>query len=374
VNVADDGDAHGSSWETEKIVRSCAIESTLSCNVPEDAMIMSTGFWGRRGTEMCNARCGIVGACLALLSASALLGGCASRQVRGNDPALTKSPVSVEQEDQIGGQVKAEIDGKHHLDYLQDPEIVAYVRGVAAKVVNASGNDWSDLTWQIYIIDDARTVTAFATPGGQMYVSTALLVAANDEAEMAGVIGHVLGHMVAHHPVRNLISTYGLDAITALAAGQNPGLLNQLAGKIGDTGLVLAHTQQDESEADELGARYASGAGYDPRAIAEFFEVVQLQQATLPGAQVFLTEHPTINDRRKQLEGYVATRHLVGTARAKAAFTPIKEQILAHAAGPSGAAAVQALENAPPPPPPGIRPASTTATPVNRKPPVAKKR
>jgi predicted Zn-dependent protease len=337
-------------------------------------MIMSTGFWGRRGTVMCNARRGIVGASLALLSASAVLGGCASRQVRGNDPALAKSPVSVEQEDQIGGQVKAEIDGKHHLDYLQDPAIIAYVRGVAAKVVNASGNDWSDLTWQIYIIDDARTVTAFATPGGQMYVSTALLVAANDEAELAGVIGHVLGHMVAHHPVRNLISTYGLDAVTALAAGQNPGLLNQLAGKIGDTGMVLAHTQQDETEADELGARYASGAGYDPRAIAEFFEVVQLQQATLPGAQVFLTQHPTINDRRKQLEGYVATRHLVGTARAKASFTPIKEQLLAHAAGPSGAAAVQALENAPPPPPPGIRPASTTAAPVNRKPPVAKKR
>jgi predicted Zn-dependent protease len=317
---------------------------------------------------------------LALFFAGAGLGACASTQSRGDDPALAKSPVSAEQEDQIGGQVKAAIDGKHHLDYLDDPDIAAYVRGVAAKVVNASGSDWSDLTWQIYLIDDARTVTAFATPGGQMYVSTALLAAANDEAELAGVVGHVLGHMVAHHPVKNLIAAYGPEAITALAAGQNPGLLDQLASKIGDTGLVLPHTQQDETEADELGARYASGAGYDPRAIAEFFQVVQTQQATLPGAQVFLTEHPTINDRLKQLEGYVASRHLGSTARAKASFTPIKEKILVHAAGPSGAAAVQALENAPPPPSAGIRPASTTADPANRatpatrKPPATKKR
>jgi predicted Zn-dependent protease len=333
-------------------------------------MIKSIGFCGRWGTAVRSGRGGILGASLALFCASS---GCASTQPRSNDPALAKSPVSAEQEDQIGGQVKAEVDRKHNLDYLDDPGILAYVRGVAGKVVNASGNDWSDLTWQIYIVDDARTVTAFATPGGQMYLSTALLSAANDEAELAGVIGHVLGHMVAHHPVRNLISAYGPDAITSLAAGQNPGLLNQLASTIGDTGFVLAHTQQDETEADELGARYASGAGYDPRAIAEFFQIVQSQQATLPGAQVFLTEHPTINDRLKQLEKYVADRRLGGSARAKASFTPIKEQILAHAAGPSGAAAVQALQNAPAPPPPGIRPASTTAAPVGGKTPAARK-
>jgi predicted Zn-dependent protease len=299
------------------------------------------------------------------------IGACAANRPHTNDPALFKSPLSDDQEDQIGAQVKAALDGKRSLDYVEDETVVTYVRDIAKRVVNAAGHDWSDFTWQVFVVDDSRTVNAFATPGGYLYITTGLLAAANDEAELAGVLGHVAGHMAANHPLRNLIAAYGVEPVAALSAGQNPGLLAQLASTIATTGLMLANTTQEETEADELGARFASRAGYDLRAMGEFFQIVQNQQATLPGAQAFLSDHPTVSDRLTQLQKYADANRLGGSNRGKATFAPVKERIVAHAAGPSGAAAVQALSQAPPPPPrptAGIRPASSKTTTAPRRP------
>src|SRR6185369_4701480 len=144
----------------------------------------------------------------------------------------------------------------------------------------------------VNVIDDPKTVNAFATPGGFLYVYTGLLAAADDEAQLAGVMAHETGHVVARHSARSMVAAYGLEAVVALATGQNPNLLSQIASGIAANGLMLAHSRADETEADELGVKYMSAAGYDPHALAAFFHTLQAKQGSMPGVLVFLSDHP----------------------------------------------------------------------------------
>jgi beta-barrel assembly-enhancing protease len=331
---------------------------TLAGTIAEDAM--------RKNESGCSIGRNAMVAC-ALFA----LGGCASQGARGAESSLAKALISNEEEQRIGVQVKAELDQKQHVQYLKDPAVVDYVRRIANKVIAIGKSDRSDVDWQVNVIDDANTVNAFATPGGYLYVYTGLIAAAEDESELAGVLAHETGHVVARHSARSLIAAYGLEAVTALAAGQNPGLLKQVATAIGTNGLMLAHSRADETEADELGARYTSTAGYDPQALIDFFQSLQSKQAKTPGVLVFLSDHPTATDRISHLKEYISANRLNGAVRGKSAFMPIKERVLALSVGPSGDAAAQALSAPPPPPAAGIRPASgkasgtTTTTPTS---------
>jgi predicted Zn-dependent protease len=224
--------------------------------------------------------------------------------------------------------------------------VVEYVRGVANKVIAFGKRDRPDVQWQVNVIDDPKTVNAFATPGGFLYVFTGLLAAADDEAQLAGVMAHETGHVVARHSARSMITAYGLEAVAALAGGQNPGLATQLATAIVGNGLMLKHSRDDETEADELGARYASQAGYDPNALITFFHTLQAKEGAMPGVMVFLSDHPATSARISHLQQFIAGNHLGGSNLGQGSFQPIKARVLASAArAPS--------RGAPPPPPPG---------------------
>jgi predicted Zn-dependent protease len=307
------------------------------------------------------------------LGALFLLASCATPTARNAELGLAKALVSSDQENQIGAQVKSELEQKQRVTYLDDATVVNYVRGVANRVIAVGKNDRNDVEWQVNVIDDPKTVNAFATPGGYLYVYTGLLAAADDEAELAGVMAHETGHVVARHSARNLITAYGLEAISTLADGRNPGLLTALATSIGANGLMLAHSRSDETEADELGARYASAAGYDPHALVDFFHTLEAKQGDTPGVMAYFSDHPATADRITHLEQFIAKNNLGGSQRSKNVFAPMKQRVLAHAPPtPSGAAAAQALSQTrpalPPPPASGLRPASAVSPRANAKP------
>ena len=311
----------------------------------------------------------------ARLGALFVLTGCATSTARTAELGLAKALVSSEQEKQIGAQVKAELEQKQRVTYLDDAAVVSYVRTVANRVIAVGRNDRNDVEWQVNVIDDPKTINAFATPGGYLYVYTGLLAAADDEAQLAGVMAHETGHVVARHSARSLITAYGLEAITALADGRNPGLLTALATSIGANRLMLAHSRSDETEADELGARYASAAGYDPHALVDFFHTLEAKQGDTQGVMAYFSDHPATSDRISHIEQFIAKNRLGGNERSKNAFAPMKQRVLAHAPPtPSGAAAAQALSQTRPTPPPpsavGLRPASAVSpkpTPKARK-------
>jgi predicted Zn-dependent protease len=240
------------------------------------------------------------------VAAAILFAGCATSTTRNAETAIAKVLISTEQENQIGLQVKQELEQKQQIRYMNDPQIVSYVRTVAGRVIEVGKRDRGDVQWQVNVIDDPKTVNAFATPGGFLYVYSGLLAAAEDEAQLAGVMAHETGHVVARHSARGMVTAYGLEAVVALATGQNPNLLAQIASSIAANGLMLAHTRADETEADELGVRYASAAGYDPHALSQFFRILQAKQGSMPGVMVYLSDHPATGDRITHIEQMIA--------------------------------------------------------------------
>jgi predicted Zn-dependent protease len=211
--------------------------------------------------------------------------------------------------------------------------------------------------WDVKVIDDAKTVNAFATPGGHLYVYSGLLQAAGDSAEVAGVLSHEAGHVVARHSARQMVDAYGLQAITELAIGKNPGVASQVAAGIAGKGAMLANSREDETEADEYGARYSTAAGYDPNGLITFFQKLQQQEGKTPQVLSFLSDHPATGDRIGHLRQFIADHHLSASGgHDAAALSAVKQRLPATAAAPpqggpaaSGVGGPSAPAGSPPP-------------------------
>jgi beta-barrel assembly-enhancing protease len=256
-----------------------------------------------------------------------VLGGCATGTTRSIETTLAQVMVSPEQENQIGLKLKTDLDTNQHAVYMTDPEVVSYVQTVAGKVIALGKHDRPDVTWQVFVLDDRKTVNAFATPGGYLYVYRGLLEMCENEAELAAVMAHETGHVVARHAARSMVTAYGLDAMTSLAAGNNPGLLVQLTSSIAGKGVMLSHSRADETEADEYGARYASGAGYDPHAFATFFQRLQKSEGSSPAILNYLSDHPATGDRITHINAYIASQHLPGADLGTADYAKIRKRL-----------------------------------------------
>ncbi len=261
-----------------------------------------------------------------VLGCAVALGGCGIHSTEG----MAKALVSDEQENQLGQQVKQELD-KQGTKYIQDPEIVNYVRGVAQKIFVSADKDRPGVHWQVQVIDDPKQVNAFATPGGYLYVFSGLLMAADNEAELAGVWGHESGHVVARHSARQMVDAMGLETVLGMALGQNPNQLAELAGTLAAKGALLSYSRQDETEADEYGARYAAQAGYDPRGIIQFFQKLKAMEGNQPAIAKFLSDHPLTADRITHLEQYIQEKHLTGTVIGADRLQPVKQKLIAQA-------------------------------------------
>jgi beta-barrel assembly-enhancing protease len=258
---------------------------------------------------------------LLLLVATALTSGaCASRQRAAAETAVAKALISDDQETQLGMQVQQELQ-KQNVRYLDDPQVTAYVRAITDKILPLAEKDRPGVKWQVKVIDDPNVVNAFATPGGFLYVYTGLLLAAADDAEVAGVLGHEAGHVVGRHSARQMVDAFGLQAVASLALGQNPGLLSQLAAGVAGKGAMLANSRGDETEADEYGARYTSSAGYDPRGLVTFFQKLQAQEGKQPKALTWLSDHPATPDRISHVEDYIRSHKLGGSGGRNPAAT-----------------------------------------------------
>jgi len=256
--------------------------------------------------------------------------GCSARQRISMETAAAKALVSDEQEQQLGLQVKAELEQKQHVKYLTDPVVNSYVQSVIDRILPFAKNDRPNQKWELHVIDDIKTVNAFATPGGYIYVYSGLLAEAGNEAELAGVLAHESGHVVARHIARQMVDAYGLEAVLSLALGKNPSLLQQLAGGIAAKGTMLANSRADETEADEYGARYSSRAGYDPHGLVTFFEKLLAKQGSESKVLSWLSDHPATSDRIAHMKAFIAENHLTGSDLGAERLAPIKQRLASH--------------------------------------------
>ena len=264
-----------------------------------------------------------------VLSCAVAVAACAT-------PGIAKALVSDDQEAQLGAQVKQELD-KQGTKYIRDPEIVNYVKGVAEKIFVSADKDRPGVKWQVFVIDDPKQVNAFATPGGYLYVYTGLLMAADNEAQLAGVWGHESGHVVARHSAQQMVNEMGLQTVIEVALGQNPNQLAQLASTLAAKGALLAYSREDETQADEYGARYSAQAGYDPHGIIQFFEKLKAMEGNQPAFAKYLSDHPATEDRITHLQQYIKEKGLTGSELGAQRLQPVKQKLIAQARA-SGAA------------------------------------
>jgi hypothetical protein len=189
---------------------------------------------------------------------------------------------------------------------INDPVISEYVNRIAQNLVR---NSDAKVPFTVKVLDD-DSVNAFALPGGYFYVQSGLILAADDEAELAGVMAHEIAHVAACHAARqqtrgNLASLVSLPLIF-MGGGIGYGVYE--AAGIGVPLTFMKFQRNFEAQADYLGVQYMYAAGYDPQAFPEFFEKVQALEKKKPGfvAKAFET-HPPTPDRMERTQREIAT-------------------------------------------------------------------
>lgn len=217
----------------------------------------------------------VISAALLLATASVALAGCAT----ATSPATGRqfsTPISEAQENQIGAEEHPKILAEFGGAYDEKPNLNAYVTQLGNAV--AANAERKDVEYTFTVLN-SEEINAFALPGGYVYITRGLLTLANNEAEVAGVLGHEIGHVNARHTAERMGQAQNaqIGAAVAQILGQIVGgdtggqLAGAAAGEIGAD--YLGHfSQQQEFEADSLGVRYLSRASYDPQAMASFLD------------------------------------------------------------------------------------------------------
>ena len=213
-----------------------------------------------------------------------------------NGGFIGKIAGGTEKEVRQGREAAAEVD--RQAKFIDDPVITEYINRVGQNIVLHSD---AKVPFTIKVIDSDE-VNAFELPGGFLYVNKALLIAADNEAELAGVMAHEIAHVAARHAVENQAKASLLE-YAALGAsifiGGIPGMIYQNTAGIGLLGIFMKFSRGAEEEADKLGVQYMYAAGYDPGAMSTMFEKLEAKNKKKPGfiARAFST-HPAPPDRR----------------------------------------------------------------------------
>jgi len=218
-------------------------------------------------------------------------------QIGNRDVGKGVNFYSVEKEIALGKQMAQEVERQAKI--VDDPVVAEYVNRIGQNLVR---NSDAKVPFTIKVVD-SEEINAFALPGGFFFVNTGILLNADNEAEMAGVMAHEIGHVAARHGTRQ--ATRGQIAqigsiVPLIAVGGMAGYgIYQAMGLVVPMGF-LQFSRAFESEADMLGIEYMYKAGYDPGAFVDFFEKVQSQEKRKPGTMSKLfSSHPPTEDRIK---------------------------------------------------------------------------
>jgi predicted Zn-dependent protease len=203
---------------------------------------------------------------------------------------------SIEKEIAMGKQLSQEIERQARI--IDDPTIAEYVNRVGQNLVR---NSDCKVPVNIKVLD-SEEVNAMALPGGFFYVNSGLILKAETEAELAGVMAHEIAHIAARHGTRQATrgELVNLATIPLIFMGGWTGYgIRQATSILVPIGF-LSFSRSFESEADMLGLQYLYKAGYDPTAFVDFFEKIQSDEKKKPGtmAKVF-SSHPPTDDRIK---------------------------------------------------------------------------
>ena len=211
---------------------------------------------------------------------------------------------SLETEIKIGKQYAMQVDNS--VKMVTDPVVTEYVNRIGQNLVR---NSDAQVPFTIKVIDSDE-VNAFALPGGFFYVNSGLILAADEEAELAGVMAHEISHVCARHAMRQMTRANwaNIGTIPLIFVGGGIGYAVYEAAGLGLPMTFMKFQRNFEAEADFLGLQYMYKTGYDPQAFISFFEKIQAKEKKKPGtlAKAFAS-HPQTPDRIEKSQQEIAT-------------------------------------------------------------------
>jgi beta-barrel assembly-enhancing protease len=208
---------------------------------------------------------------------------------------------SKDQDVQLGKESAEQV--RKQMKVIQDPVLTEYVNRVGKRLVSAREAQESGFPFTFEVVADP-SINAFALPGGPMFINTGLLRAVDNEAQLAGVMGHEMSHVILRHGT-NQASKSKLIELPAMlgsqvAGGSMIGQLTQLGIGLGANSVLLKFSRSAESQADLMGSHLMAESGYNPIEMARFFSKLN-EQGGQRSIQ-FLSDHPNPENRQKAIE------------------------------------------------------------------------
>jgi predicted Zn-dependent protease len=239
---------------------------------------------------------------LAVITCLALaVGACATNPATGEKEF---SLMSEAQEVELGKQMDAEV--RRQMGVYEDPELQRYVESVGMRLARAS--ERPSLPWHFAVVDEPA-VNAFALPGGYIYLTRGILPFLDNEAQLAGVLGHEVGHVTARHSAQQYTKAttagIGVTLLSIFVPEARP-LQNLTETALGV--LFLKYGRDDELQADRLGVRYAGESGWDPSGVSGMLRTLaRLDEATgsRKGVPNWLSTHPAPADRVEKVQAFI---------------------------------------------------------------------
>jgi len=195
----------------------------------------------------------------------------------------------------------------------RDPQAQALVSRIGAALVSKTDASQTPYTYKFHLLADSQTINAFALPGGQIFITEGLLKHLDTNGELACVLAHEVGHVVARHSAQQLAKQHLTEGLTgaAVIAAYDPNDRNSrykadMALLISQV-VTLKFGRNDELEADKLGVRFASEAGYDPRSMIKVMEI--LDHVAKSRTPEFFSTHPNPEHRIESIKKAIAEKY-----------------------------------------------------------------
>lgn len=244
--------------------------------------------------------------------AAAGLSGCATSPVTGETILVGMSEA---QEKQADAQV-APHQFSQDLGAIQDEAVNRYVAGVGQRMGALTHRPQMPYSYRVL---NANYVNAYTFPGGAMGVTRGILAELDDEAQLAALLGHELGHVNARHAAQrqgqNLIAQAALAGLNVAAQNADWGGLMNIGGQIGASALLASHSREHEREADALGQEYLVKAGYPATGMVRLHQLLVAEEKTAPSLlQTMFSTHPMSSERMQAAQTAADSRHRISNS------------------------------------------------------------
>ncbi len=207
---------------------------------------------------------------------------------------------SVSYDAQLGKDISKEIDANRaEYPLLNDASVRSYVQQMVNQITRSPAVKYrGTFAYDVKVIHDDQTYNAFCTPGGYIYVYTGLMKYLDDEASLAGVLGHEIAHAEHRHSTERMTKALGYQVLLNFILGEDPGQAEQIAGNLFSGLALLHHSREDESEADASSFKYLQSTKWYPGGAMFFFRKIQADQGRSGGTlERLLSTHPLPQDR-----------------------------------------------------------------------------